>query len=74
MASGQDKVTGGIVIIGGIFIMTVLAGLNDNLGRILLIIMLGFVLLWLMSGGYGYLEKWMGKVPGTSIGNAAHAV
>jgi hypothetical protein len=63
MAAEQtDKITGGIVIIGGILIMTILAGLSDNLGRVLLIVMFGFLLLWLMTGGAGLISKWMGNV------------
>jgi VIT1/CCC1 family predicted Fe2+/Mn2+ transporter len=58
---GQDKVTGGVVIIGGIFIVTLLAGISEDLGRILVIIMAGFLLIWLMTGGSNLLSKWMGK-------------
>jgi VIT1/CCC1 family predicted Fe2+/Mn2+ transporter len=58
---GQDKVTGGVVIIGGIFIVTLLAGISEDLGRILVIIMAGFLLIWLMTGGANLLSKWMGK-------------
>jgi VIT1/CCC1 family predicted Fe2+/Mn2+ transporter len=58
---GQDKVTGGVVIIGGIFIVTLLAGISEDLGRILVIIMAGFLLIWLMTGGANLLSKWMSK-------------
>lgn len=55
----QDRVAGSVVVIGGVLIMTIFAGLSENLGKVLMIIMLGFLLLWLMSGGSGLVNKWL---------------
>lgn len=62
--AAPDKVTGGIVIIGGILIMTIFAGLSEGLGRVLMIVMFGFLLLWLMTGGAGLIQKWTGLTGG----------
>lgn len=40
--------------------MTIFAGLSEGLGKVLLIVMLGFLLLWLMTGGAGLIQKWIG--------------
>lgn len=59
MAANTDRVAGSVVIIGAVLVMTIFAGLSDNLGKVLMIIMLGFLLLWLMSGGSGLVQKWL---------------
>lgn len=61
--AAPDRVAGSVVIIGAVLIMTIFAGLSDNLGKVLVIIMLGFLLLWLMSGGSGLVNKWL-AIPG----------
>jgi hypothetical protein len=71
--SGQDKITGGIVMIGSIFVITVLAGINEQLAKILLVFMLGVLLLWAMSNN-ALLAKWFGKIgaqsgPAQNLGN-----
>lgn len=66
MAAQKDKIAGGVVIIGSILVITILAGLNDNLGKLLLVVMFGFLLMWLMSGGAGLINKWIGP-SGTQI-------
>ncbi len=63
--AAPDKVTGGIVIIGGVLIMTIFAGLSEGLGKVLLIVMFGFLLLWLMTGGAGLIQKWTGLAGST---------
>jgi 4-hydroxybenzoate polyprenyltransferase len=55
-----DKIAGGVVIISGVLVLTILAGTNENLGKVLLVIMFGFLLLWLMNGGSGLINKWIG--------------
>lgn len=62
MATQPDKITGGVVLIGCILAVTVIAGLDDNLGRVLVIIFLGFILLWLMTTGAPDIQKWIGKI------------
>lgn len=62
MATQPDKIAGGVVIIGSILVITILAGTNDNLGKLLLVVMFGFLLLWLMSGGSGLINKWLGTI------------
>jgi hypothetical protein len=57
-----DKITGGVVLIGCIFVVTIVAGLDDNLGRVLVIIFLGFLLLWLMTNGAPELQSLIGKI------------
>jgi VIT1/CCC1 family predicted Fe2+/Mn2+ transporter len=61
-AAQQDKITGGVVLIGAIFAVTIIAGLDDNLGRVLVIIFLGFILLWLMTTGGPEVQGWLGKI------------
>jgi hypothetical protein len=59
----NDKITGGIVIILATGIMAILAGISDDLGKILLVIMAGFLLLWLIaSGTQTDLSTWIGKL------------
>jgi hypothetical protein len=62
MAAEADKFTGGVVLIGCIFVVTIVAGLDDNLGRVLVIIFLGFILLWLMTNGAPEVNSWLGKI------------
>jgi len=57
-----NKFTGGVVLIGCIFVVTIVAGLDDNLGRVLVIVFLGFILLWLMSTGGPEVQSWLGKI------------
>lgn len=62
MAATPDKITGGVVLIGCIFAVTVVAGLDDNLGRVLVIVFLGFILLWLMTGGSNLVQSLVNKI------------
>lgn len=63
MTAPADKITGGIVIILATGIIAVIAGVSDNLGKILLIIMAGFMLVWLMaSGTQTDLASWTAKL------------
>lgn len=65
--AGTDKITGGIVIVGGIGIMALLAGINDSIGGIMVVVMVGFLILWLITGpGNADLGKWLGKIGGGS--------
>jgi len=64
--TGNDKITGGIVMIGAIFIIAVLAGINDQLAKVLMIFMLGMLLLWVMTGGASILQAWVGKIPSSN--------
>lgn len=57
-----NKITGGVVLIGCIFVVTVVAGIDDNLGRVLVIVFLGFILLWLMTTGAPEVQRWIGKI------------
>lgn len=63
----QDRVAGSVVVIGAVLIMTIFAGLSENLGKVLMIIMLGFLLLWLMSGGSGLINKWLSLTGSGSV-------
>ena len=60
--AAPDRITGGVVIIGGIIIMTIFAGLSENLGKVLLIIMFGFLLLWFITSGAGFIQKWTAPI------------
>lgn len=62
MAQQQDKIAGGVVLIGCILAVTVVAGLDDNLGRVLVIVFLGFILLWLMTNGAPEIQHWLGRI------------
>lgn len=61
MAS-PDKVTGSVVMIGAVLVMTIFAGVSDQLGKVLVIIMLGFLLLFLMGPGSALIHKWLGAI------------
>lgn len=60
--ANTDKITGGVVLIGCIFVVTIVAGLDDNLGRVLVIVFLGFILLWLMTTGGPQVNNLLSKV------------
>lgn len=47
--TASDVLTHGIVIIIGIFIMTFLAGINDSMGKIMTLIMGGWLLIWTIT-------------------------
>ncbi len=58
-----DKIAGGVVIVGGIGIMALLAGINEGVGKIMVVIMAGFLILWLIMGpGASDLKNWTGKL------------
>lgn len=64
-SSSNDKISTGIVMIGGVLVITVLAGLNDRLGKLLVIFVLGILLLWAMSNT-PLLSKWTSKLHSAS--------
>jgi hypothetical protein len=59
---GEDRITGGIVIIGSIFVIALLAGVSKNVGKIMVILMVGFLLLWLMTNGSKDIGGWLKKL------------
>lgn len=61
-AAGSDKISSGIVMVGAVFTVAILAGLSKGLGRVLLIVMLGFLLLWAMAAGSHLLPKWISQI------------
>ena len=55
-----DRVNGGIVIIGSILVLTIFAGMSEGFGKVVLIVMFGFLLLWIMGPGNALISKWTG--------------
>jgi hypothetical protein len=63
----NDKITGGVVIILATGLMAVLAGFNDAFGKVLVIIMVGFLIGWLLtSGSQNDLTRWISAMGGTA--------
>lgn len=60
--AGTDKISSGIVMVGATFVVAVLAGMSKGLGRALLILMLGFLLLWAMAAGSKLMPQWVAKI------------
>ena len=59
MATGNsDKIAAGVVIIGGVLALTIFAGMSEELGKVLVIFMLGILLLWVMGPGSALIKKW----------------
>lgn len=59
-----DKVTGGVVVIGGIFILAIVAGASRSVGKIAIAFMAGVLFIWLMTSGVGFLNKWTNQIQG----------
>ena len=59
---GYDIVVTTAVEIAGVGLLALLAGTNDNLSRIIIIIMAGWMLLWAMAHT-GVLSKYFGLDP-----------
>lgn len=59
---GTDKISSGIVMVGATFVIAVLAGMSKGLGKVLVIVMLGFLLLWAMAAGSKLLPQWVAKI------------
>ena len=72
--AGTDKISSGIVMVGAVFTVAVLAGINKGLGKVLLIIMLGFLLLWAMAAGSHLLPQWISQIGTPQKSNAIHTV
>lgn len=63
----NDKVTGGVVLILMVLVIAILAGVSEGMGKVLVVVMGGFLLAWaLTSGGQNDLRKWIGL---SQIGN-----
>jgi hypothetical protein len=59
---GYDIVVTTAIELVGVGLLALLAGTNDNLGRIIIIIMAGWMLLWAMAHT-GMLTKYFGMSP-----------
>jgi len=62
---GYDIVVTTAIELVGVGLLALLAGTNDNLGRIIIIIMAGWMLLWAMAHT-GILTKYFGMDPAFS--------
>jgi len=67
--TGKDKVTGGIIVIGGVFVLAIVAGASKSMGKIALVFMVGVLFIWLMTSGMGFITKWtnQAKTPSTRV-------
>lgn len=64
----NDKITGGVVLILMVLVVAILAGVNEGMGKVLVVVMGGFLLGWaLTSGGQNDLRKWVGM---SQVGNS----
>jgi hypothetical protein len=57
---GHDIVVTVAVELIGVSLMTLLAGTSDQMGSIVIIVMVGFALAWTLANT-GFLEKYLGK-------------
>lgn len=57
---GNDIVVTLTVELIGVSLLTLLAGVNKQVGSVVVIIMAGFMLLWLLDNSQS-LSKWVGK-------------
>lgn len=63
----NDKIAGGVVLILMVLVIAILAGASEGMGKVLVVVMGGFLLGWtLTSGGQNDLMKWVGL---SQIGN-----
>jgi hypothetical protein len=68
-ATAIDKASGGIIIIGGVFVIAVVAGFSNGLGKVLFVLMLGYLLLWFITGsGTQTIAGWVSKLPAAGQG------
>jgi hypothetical protein len=51
-----------MIIIIMILVCVVLAGFDENLGRILVVFFSGVFLIWLLGPGEGLVGDWLGKL------------
>jgi hypothetical protein len=57
-----NRITTAIIIIIMILVCVVLAGFDENLGRILVVFMSGVFMIWLLGPGEGLIGDWLGKL------------
>lgn len=62
---GYDIVVTTAFELVGVGLLALLAGTNDNLGRVIIIIMAGWIVLWALSNT-GMLSKYFGTNPAFS--------
>jgi hypothetical protein len=68
----NDKITGAVVVIIATGLMAVLAGFNEQFGKVLMIIMVGFLIGWLLtSGSQNDLTRWISLMSGPATDSAA---
>lgn len=58
--TGSDIVVTLTVELIGVGIMTLLAGINKGMGSVVVVVMVGFLLVWLLINT-SELQKWIGK-------------
>lgn len=59
--AGQDKISAGIVLVGAIFTITVVAGFSRGLGKVVVLFMFGVLFLWMITN-YPLVNKWINGV------------
>jgi hypothetical protein len=59
-ATGSDIITTTAFELIGVGLMALLASTNDQMGTIVVIVMIGFALAWALSHT-GFMEKYLGK-------------
>jgi len=57
---GYDIVTTATVELLGVGLLTLLAGVNKQVGNVVVVIMVGFALAWVLVNSTN-LQKWIGK-------------
>jgi len=58
--AGNDIVVTTAFELIGVALLALLASANEQLGKIVIILMVGFALIWAMANT-GFLERWLGK-------------
>jgi hypothetical protein len=74
-APSLQKVTNAIIVIIMVLVITVMAGFDKNLGRLLTVFMSGVALMWLIGPGYQDIKKWIAPIsPGAANVGVVQAV